>query len=285
MTAAPSPPHGADRLGMRNFARLAAFIHDYAGIKMPEGKVTMLEGRLRRRVRATGCTDLQSYCDWIFNQGHLASEASYLINAVTTNKTDFFREPKHFEFLEQVALPQLTQSGALHLRAWSAACSTGPEAYSLAMVLEEAKARGALSSYHILATDIDSDVLAIAQRGVYAADITDPVPPAMARKYVMRPCDTHRGDVRMAVKLRAAIGFARMNLMAAQYPVSEPMHLIFCRNVLIYFDRATQYEVILRLTEKLAPNGYLFLGHSESIQGLNLPLRQVSNTVFQRVQP
>jgi chemotaxis protein methyltransferase CheR len=282
MTAASDTQLGRDRLGMRDFARLSAFIHDYAGIKMPEGKMSMLEGRLRRRLRATGCADLKSYCSWIFDEGNLHSEAPHLINAVTTNKTDFFREPAHFDYLEQVALPALVKDGVRTIRAWSSACSTGPEAYTMAMMLDDYAQRHGGLSYGILATDIDTEVLAAAQRGVYAAELVHPVPPALARKYVMRPKDSARTEVRMAPALRSAIGFARMNLMASPYPIAEQMHLIFCRNVLIYFDKETQRSVIARLTEKLTPNGYLFLGHSESIQGLGLPLRQVANTIFQR---
>jgi chemotaxis protein methyltransferase CheR len=282
MTSAPPTQAGGGRISMRNFARLSAFIQDYAGIKMPEGKMSMLEGRLRRRVRATGMDDIQSYCAWIFEHGHLNAEAPHLINAVTTNKTDFFRESAHFDFLNQVALPALSKAGVRKIRAWSSACSTGPEAYTMAMVLDDYAGRHAGTSYGILATDIDTDVLATAKRGVYPAEQVLPVPAALSRKYIMHPSDAHRDEVRMAPALRSAIGFARFNLMAPHYPVGEAMHLIFCRNVLIYFDKPTQRAVIARLAEKLTPNGYLFLGHSESIQGLDLPLTQVANTVFQR---
>lgn len=273
---------GTDRLGRRNFARLSAYIYEQTGITMRESKVSMLEGRLRRRVRATGCADLADYCNWIFEGGHLASEAPYLINAVTTNKTDFFREPHHFDFLEQVALPALAADGVRNIRAWSAACSTGPEAYTMAMVLDDFAARTSGITYGILATDVDTDVLATAQRGIYPAEQLDPVPPHYARKYVMQSADASRSEVRIAPTLRSAIGFAPFNLMAPHYAVGHAMHLIFCRNVLIYFDKPTQRDVVARLTEKLTPNGYLFLGHSESIHGLGLPLRAVANTIFQR---
>lgn len=282
MTVASERQGGEDRLGIRNFARLTAFIHAQTGIKMHDGKLSMLEGRLRRRVRATGCKNLQHYCDWIFAQGHLTSEAPYLINAVTTNKTDFFREPTHFDFLEKMALPRLLNDGVRHIRAWSAACSTGPEAYTMAMVLDDAAQRNDAFTYGILATDVDTDVLATAQRGIYPVEQIGPIPPALAHKYVMRPADKSRPDVRMAPALRSAIGFAHFNLMHSPYAVGNNMHLIFCRNVLIYFDKPTQRAVVERLAAKLTPNGYLFLGHSESIHGFNLPLRQVSNTVFQR---
>lgn len=280
--AAASQSVSGDHLSKRDFARLAGFIHDYAGIKMPAGKLTMLEGRLRRRVRLTGNPDMESYCAWLFDQGHLADEALHLINAVTTNKTDFFREPAHFDFLERTALPALHDAGVRTLRAWSSACSTGPEAYTLAMILADFVSRTNAFSYGILATDLDTEVLETARRGIYPAEQLAPVPDPLARRYVLRPVDPKRRDVRIAPELRSAIGFARLNLMDDRYPTGSPMHLIFCRNVLIYFDKPTQRAVVARLAEKLAPDGYLFLGHSESITGLDLPLTQVANTVFQR---
>jgi chemotaxis protein methyltransferase CheR len=262
-----------DFISKRNFARLASFIQDYAGIKMPDGKVVMLEGRLRRRVRATQNEDIESYCRWLFDQGNLSREAPHLINAVTTNKTDFYREPIHFDFLERVALPALTAAGVRSIHAWSSACSTGPEAYTMAMVLHDVASRTNAFSYDILATDVDTEVLETARRGIYSEDLVAPV---------MRAQDPQRREVRIAPVLRSSICFARLNLMDPQYAVGQHMHLIFCRNVLIYFDKPTQRAVISRLAEKLTPDGYLFLGHSESIQGLDLPLTQVANTVFQR---
>ncbi|GFE74862.1 chemotaxis protein methyltransferase [Novosphingobium sp. TCA1] len=275
-------PHAGDPMSKRNFARLAAYIYEYSGIKMPESKKTMLEGRLRRRQRTIGAPTLDDYCDYIFAAENLAAEGLSLINAVTTNKTDFFREPGHFEYLSKVILPDMTARGVRTIRAWSAACSTGPEPYTMAMVLDDhAENRGG-PAYGILATDLDTDVLETARSGIYPAELVDPVPEALQRKYVMFPRDLARRDVRMVPALRSAIGFARLNLMDERYPVGEPMHLIFCRNVLIYFDKPTQRQVVSRLVDCLKPGGHLFLGHSESITGHDLPLTQVANTVFRK---
>jgi len=269
-------------MNRRNFAMLSSYIYDYSGIKMPESKKTMLEGRLRRRLRATGCRTLDDYCDYVFKGDHVADEGLHLINAVTTNKTDFFREPAHFDYLTDTILPAFKASGMRTIRAWSAACSTGPEPYTMAMVLDDfADTRGG-PSYGILATDLDTEVLAAARAGIYPSDLVEPVPADLQRKYVMRSLDPRRRDIRMRPELRSAIGFARLNLMDDRYPVGEAMHLIFCRNVLIYFDKPTQRKVVTRLVDCLAPGGYLFLGHSESITGLDLPLTQVANTVFKR---
>jgi chemotaxis protein methyltransferase CheR len=269
-------------MSTRNFARLAAYIYEVSGIKMPQTKKTMLEGRLRRRMRALAIDTLDRYCDYLFAGDHLADEGLHLINAVTTNKTDFFREPAHFDYLVERVLPELVGRGVRSLRAWSAACSTGPEPYTIAMVLDDFAERTGGPDYGILATDLDTEVLAAARAGIYAADLVDPVPAAMRRKYVMTSNDPRRREVRMVPRLRSAIGFARLNLMDSHYPVGDPMHLVFCRNVLIYFDKQTQKKVVSQLYDCMAPGGYLFLGHSESITGLGLPLEQVANTVFRR---
>ncbi len=275
-------PDDVDHLGPRDFARLAAFIHDVAGIKMSAGKTTMLEGRLRRRVRATGTETISNYCDWFFRDGHHDGETVHLINAVTTNKTDFFREPRHFDHLRDVVLPALHATGRRRIRGWSAACSTGAEPYTMAMVIDAFAAQHGGPEYSILATDLDTEVLEVAQRGIYPAEQVVPVPPLLRQRYVLAAKAAKRNDVRIVPALRAAISFARHNLMADQYEVGEPLDLIFCRNVLIYFDKPTQEQVVRRLVDCLHPGGYLFLGHSESIAGIDLPLIPVANTVFQR---
>lgn len=271
-----------DRLAPRDFQRLADFIRDEAGIKMPGNKTIMLEGRLRRRVRATGTGTIGGYCAWFFDGGRNDEEAVHLINAVTTNKTDFFREPRHFDYLRDTALPALRDAGRRPVRAWSAACSTGAEPYTMAMVMDAFAAQSGGPEYEILVTDLDTEVLAVAQRGIFPAASVDPVPPVLRQRYVMTAKAAKRDDVRMAPALRARIGFARHNLMDTRYDVGAAMDLIFCRNVLIYFDKPTQEQVVRRLVECLRPGGYLFLGHSESIAGFDLPLTTVANTVFQR---
>lgn len=273
-----------DRLSKRNFEALSRYIYDYSGIKMPVTKITMLEGRLRRRLRATGIHTLDAYCEYLFKNNGLTTESTYLIDAVTTNKTDFFREPKHFEYMAQIALPEMVAAGNTRLRFWSSACSTGAEPYTMAMVLQEFASSVRDIDYRILATDLSTDVLEAAKRGVYPRDmILSAVPHAMQQKYVMVPRDRSRTDLRINPRLRAKVGFARMNLMDDAYPVGDMMHMIFCRNVLIYFDKPTQAKVLSRLCDCLLPGGYLFVGHSESVTGITLPVKQVANTVFRKV--
>jgi chemotaxis protein methyltransferase CheR len=272
-----------DGLSPKNFKRLAELIQDYSGIKMPASKRTMLEGRLRRRMRATGIRSINGYCAFLFEEDGLAGEMVHLIDAVTTNKTEFFREPAHFAFLRNTGLPALTARGA-PLKAWSAACSSGAEPYTLAMVIEEyARATRRDIDYSILCTDLCTEVLAEAHAGVYSAGMIEPVEAELRRRYLMRARDAKRQEVRIVPALRARLAFARLNLMDEAYPADDDMDLVFCRNILIYFDKPTQTKVLERLCQHLRPGGYLFLGHSESITGIDLPLRVVANTVFQRV--
>lgn len=272
-----------DRISKRNFERLARFIYDYSGIKMPPTKLTMLEGRLRRRLRATNHSTFDDYCDFLFNHDGLDQETVYLIDVVTTNKTDFFREAKHFNYLQTIALPMIASSGVRTIRTWSSACSTGAEPYTMAMVLAEFVEGRNDVAYSVLATDLSTDVLQTARQGIYAEDLIAPVPHDLQRKYVLTAKQRGRREVRITPKLRSKVGFARMNLMDEKYPIGDPMNVIFCRNVLIYFDKQTQAGVLTRLCDCLAKGGFMFIGHSESITGFDLPLKQVSNTVFQRI--
>ena len=274
-------PTGADTLSDKNFKRLAELIHSYSGIKMPSGKRTMLEGRLRRRMRALGIPRLDAYCRFLFEDDGLQAEIVHLMDAVTTNKTEFFREPAHFRFLQTTALPALAKAGRRTIKVWSAACSTGAEPYTLAMVLEE-HARSARQDYAILCTDLCTQVLDQAVAGMFSESMIQPVDMELRRRYVMRARDPERREVRIVPQLRSKLSFARLNLMDDSYPVERDMDLVFCRNILIYFDKPTQGRVLQRLCDHIRPGGYLFLGHSESIVGLNLPVTQIANTVFQR---
>lgn len=280
--AVQAAPPSIDQLSSKNFKRLADLIQGYSGIKMPANKRTMLEGRLRRRMRATHIPTLNDYCAYLFEEDGLESEIVHLIDAVTTNKTEFFREPAHFQFLRNSALPAIAKAGRREIKAWSAACSTGAEPYTLAMVLEDYRRTHRGQDYSILCTDLCTQVLQQAVAGVFSEQMIDPVEVDLRRRYVMRAKDTRRGLVRIVPELRSKLAFARLNLMDDAYPVEGDMDLIFCRNILIYFDKPTQSKVLRQLCDHLRPGGYLFLGHSESIVGINLPVSQIANTVFQR---
>jgi chemotaxis protein methyltransferase CheR len=279
-----SLPSIQDGISPRDFDRLAKFIYGYSGIKMPPTKMTMLEGRLRKRLRVTGHSNFDDYCNYLFKEEGLEAETIHLIDAVTTNKTDFFREPNHFQYMVDKILPEFLDQRHREIRTWSSACSIGAEPYTIAMVLDAYFQEMAPDTrYQILATDLSTDVLRTAHKGIYTPEMVAPVPPVLRQRYVMQARDRARNEVRIHPRLRTRVGFGRLNLMDEKYPVGDPMHMIFCRNVMIYFDKQTQAGVLSRLCDCLRPGGYLFIGHSETIAGFDLPLVTVANTVFQRV--
>lgn len=271
------------RISPRAFARIAQFIEGHAGIKMPATKKLLVEGRLMRCVRASAFDSIDAYCEFILSDAATEADVRELVNALTTNKTDFFREPGHFDYIAGKILPQFVAEGIARARCWSAAASSGMEAYTLAMVLADYAERHHGPDFEILATDIDTNVLAEARRGIYPLASLAPVPSDMRARYVVRANDPGRQEARIVADLRRRIAFARLNLMDSHYPVGAPMDLILCRNVLIYFDKAVQAQVIGRLCRTLRPGGYLVLGHSETIMGLDLPLETVASTVFRRI--
>ena len=276
-----------DHLTDRHFAAIADVIETRVGIKLPQTKRTMVEGRLRKRVRALSMPDLTAYARHLFDRGGLDAELIHLIDCVTTNKTDFFREPAHFEFLRDVAAPQLSRNQgprASGLKVWSAACSTGAEAYTMAMVLQDLVNAGKASRYSILGTDISTEVLREARAAIYPRAFVAPVPAQMQQRYLMRSKDQRQDLVRITPELRRQVHFERLNLMDDSYPFDRDVDVIFCRNVLIYFDKPTQQAVISRLVSHLRPGGYLMLGHSESMAGSGIGgLRQVVPTVYQAI--
>lgn len=276
----------SEGLSGRDFKRLAEFVQGYAGIKMPISKKTMLEGRLRKRVRALGLGSFDQYCRHLFDDGGWDTEVSHLIDAVTTNKTDFFREPEHFRFLTDIALPEMAAQGIgtqKPLVAWSAASSIGAEAYTIAMLVADFAATQRGFRFSVLATDICTEVLETAHNAIYSEDMIAPVPMDMRRRYLRRAKDQDNHTVRIVPELRSHVTFARLNLIEGPYELDLAAHLLFCRNILIYFDKPTQEAVLGYLCRHLLPGGYLFIGHSESLAGFELPLRQVATAIFQRV--
>lgn len=257
------------------FRTLSKLIHTSCGIKMPASKKTMLEGRLRKRLRALGMTSFDAYCGYLVSPGGMASELGSMIDMVTTNKTDFFRESAHFDFLLRRVLPELVLRRGLGRREnlifWSAGCSSGEEPYTLAMVLSEFEEQVGPFDFTILATDISGVVLEKARRGIYEHERVSPVPMALRRKYLLRSRDKTKNLVRIVPKLRALVRFERLNFMDEDYGIRKSVSVIFCRNVLIYFDKATQESILNRLCRSLMPGGYLFMGHSETLHGLDVP--------------
>jgi chemotaxis protein methyltransferase CheR len=211
-------------------------------------------------------------------------ELVHLIDAVTTNKTDFFREPDHFEYLASKALPDLDARNGAGRKSliWSAGCSTGEEPYTLAMVLSEYAELRPAFRFGVFATDISTAVLDRARTGIFKSDTVQPVPLSLRKKYLMRSRDPNTDLVRAVPELRSKIDFHRVNFMDSDYGLPDSPEIIFCRNVIIYFDRPTQIKVLTNLTRQLVPGGYFFAGHSESLQNMDLPLVAVGPSVYRK---
>jgi chemotaxis protein methyltransferase CheR len=274
-----------EALSNKDFARLRSFIYAESGINLNEEKKTMLELRIKRRLRALDLTSFSEYCDLLFDQKHQKAEIVHFFDVVTTNKTDFFREPDHFEYLVQKALPEIiARKGAeRQVVVWSAGCSTGEEPYTLAMVMNEFAQLHAGFHFRVLATDISATVLEKARLGVFSEDAVRPVAPNLRLKYFMRSRDRTSNLVRIVPEMRALVEFRRLNFKDADYGLSEKVDAIFCRNVIIYFDRATQEQILKKLTHHLLPGGFAFVGHSETLHGMDLPLLPIAPALYRRV--
>ncbi|MDR3568908.1 MAG: protein-glutamate O-methyltransferase [Syntrophobacteraceae bacterium] len=274
-------------MSSKDFDRLSKFIHDSCGIRLPQAKKTMMEGRLRKRLRALGIESFGKYCEFVFSSDGMESEYIHMIDVVTTNKTDFFREPDHFDYLSGTVLPELLRSRKPGVRKklnlWSAACSTGEEPYTIAMVLREFGQACPGFDFSILATDISTEVLEKARLGIYEHDRAIPIPMTFRKKYLLKSRQKERGLVRVTPELRNCVEFRRLNFLEKDYGLNDRMDVVFCRNALIYFDRPTQEKIVNRFTQHMVRGGYLFVGHSESLHGMELPLEQTATTVYRKL--
>lgn len=279
-------PHLPATLRDREFQRFSRFIYDNVGIKMPPVKKTMLEARLQKRLKALGITTFEEYGEFVFSPDGRATELIHLIDVVTTNKTDFFREPGHFDFLVKTVLPSvlLARGDVLRdpVRIWSAGCSTGEEPYTLAMVLSEFAVGRPDFRVAITASDVCTQVLQTAKTAIYPEERTDPIPLNLKKKYLMRSREKAKSLVRIAPKLRSLITFRRINFMDDDLGIAEKMDIIFCRNVVIYFDKPTQQTLMQKFHRQLRPGGYLFIGHSETLSGLEVDFKAVASTVYRK---
>ena len=277
------------RFSDRDYRRISDLIRLECGIAFPQAKRTMVETRLQRRAKALGLPSLAAYCAYMETPEGKGRESPYLIDAVTTHKTDFFREPQHFDYLNSIVLPDLARSCGAGFRRplemWSSACSTGEEPYTLAMVLAEFAASMAPRKYsfRLQATDVSAGVIETARCGVYTEAQAEPIPQMLRRKYLLRSRDRTNRQVRIVPELRNSVEFRRLNLMDAQYGFEVLFDVVFCRNVMIYFDRSTQKQILEKICASIRLGGYLVMGHSESLNGFVLPLRLVAPTLYRRV--
>jgi len=265
------------------FAKLSDFIYSNFGIKMPPAKRIMLQSRLHKRLRALNMNNFPDYLDYVFSKKGQQEEVVHMIDVVSTNKTDFFREPAHFDFLHEHILPEMIQQNKKHIKIWSAGCSSGEEPYTLAISLTEFAKKHSSIDFSIHATDISTVVLNTAVGAVYTEARIANLPFEIKKKYFLKSKDRINPMVKVVPELRKKITFQRLNFMDTSYNVSDGFDVVFCRNVLIYFDKDTQEQVITKQCGKLKKDGYYFLGHSESTTGINVPLRQIKPTIFQKI--
>ncbi|MBN2007760.1 protein-glutamate O-methyltransferase [candidate division KSB1 bacterium] len=269
------------------FSKLGEFIHKNYGIKMPASKKVLLESRLQKRLKTLGMASYREYVEYVFSPDG-EDEIIQMIDLVTTNKTDFFREPGHFEYLVNNALPDLIARRQCGLRkplsTWSAGCSTGDEPYTLAMVLTEFAASNPGFYFNILATDVSTRVLDIARNGTYNQEKIEPIPHALRKKYLLRSKDPSKKVFRIAPEIRRFVHFNKLNFMDRDFGIKNTIDIIFCRNVIIYFNRQTQEQLLNKFARHLAPDGYLFMGHSETLTGLDVPFASVAPTVYRKTR-
>ena len=279
----PATPLGAIErvrpITEREFTLFQALILKESGIFLAPAKKALLVGRLAKRLRALGLTSYGAYYERIVEQDD-REERVAMLDCISTNETHFFREPRQFEFLERQVVPHWKQHGPRVLRVWSAGCSTGEEPYSLAMLLLHHFPPGTGREIEILATDISTRALSRAEAAVWPIDKASEIPISYRRAFMLRGTDSQEGKMKAAPEIRSLVRFERMNLNEERYPVRGPFHLIFCRNVLIYFQMETKLKVIHRLLDVLAPDGLLFLGHAESLNAVTDRVATIVPTVY-----
>jgi chemotaxis protein methyltransferase CheR len=256
------------------FARFQRLIYEIAGIALADTKKVLLMGRLGRRLKALGLPSFGEYYRYV-DSGSDPGERQTMVDLLTTNETYFFREETHFDFLRQVVLPRHLPGQSLEV--WSAAASTGEEIYTLAMVL--ADEQGVDGPWSILGSDISTQVLGVAQRGLYRMDRVRGLPQACLRKYFLKGVRSQEGTILVAPELRRHTRFMQINLNKT-LPAIGKFHVIFLRNVMIYFDNGTKREVVERIVDKLHPGGYLIVGHSESLSGINDTVKLIKPTIY-----
>jgi len=277
-------------LGDAEFGRIAHFIEANHGIRIPPEKRVMIQSRLTKRVRELRFESIDAYIRYVLDNDQSNGELSRLVDLVSTHMTSFFREPSHFDLLSNHILPELCAGIDFErtkpLVAWSAACSSGEEAYTMAMVLEkfrrDRRRESGRFEYAVLGTDLSQGVLVSASKAIYPEAALDALPPDYQSGYLMKSRGDAPARVRVAPEIRSRVFFRQLNLMQQPYPIGNRIHLIFCRNVLIYFDREHQQHVVSGLSHCLEPGGFLVLGHAESILNPGNQLRQFAPTVYRK---
>lgn len=257
-------------------------IHRISGIYLSEQKKKLVVARLSRRLRALDLDTFTDYYHYLTETPEGAIEVDNLINRITTNKTDFFREMHHFDFLKEEVLPAIIangeKTGNRRIRIWSAGCSTGEEPYSIAIVVSEAFKNRHGWDVKILATDLDTEVLQRASHGQYATQTLIPVPSEYLSKYFVHATNGYT----VCDALKYMVAFRKLNFMSPSFPMKNPFDIIFCRNVIIYFDQSTKTALMNKFHAHLKPQGFIFIGHSESLMSMKDKFKYIKHTVYQK---
>ncbi|MGD8885371.1 MAG: protein-glutamate O-methyltransferase CheR [Gammaproteobacteria bacterium] len=268
----------------RDFNTLRELVSQYTGISLSDAKRELVYSRLSRRLRLLNLKSFRKYCE-LLKDDHDGEEIVHFTNAITTNLTAFFREPHHFDYLARCVLKKKRHTGddKIRSRFWSAGCSTGEEPYSLAMTLKESPFIQKTGDIKVLATDLDSAVLDVARQGIYPQEKLKSIPPHKAKRWFIKGNEINDGYAQVKPELRGLVSFRQLNLMHA-WPMKGPFDAIFCRNVLIYFNKTTQRTLVDRFADMMVDNGYLFLGHSESLFKVSDRFRLVGQTIYQKIK-
>ena len=261
------------------FEELSEFLYAEYGLKMTRSKKAMMEGRLKKRLVECEIDNFREYIEYLFSPSGKKNELIHMVDSLTTNKTGFFREIHHFDFLSKQVCPNLTSEKKLSI--WSAGCSSGEETYTISITLEEAR-RINIFDYEVIGSDLCSEVLRKASTAIYPMQVSG-VSFDLKKKYFLKSKDRERSTIRVVPELREKVSFKRLNFVRTPYQIKGFFDVVFFRNVMIYFDKETQLKVLTEICNKIHKGGYLFIGHSESINRLNLPLRQIQPTIFEKI--
>ncbi len=279
-----APDSSNAQISDADYTFLCKLVYDRSRINLGPDKRVLVTSRLAKRLRQLGLDSYREYCEFLRTPGS-GDELQLLIDRISTNHTHFFREVKHFEFVEKSILPAWRANPAARgttFRVWSAASSTGEEPYTIAIHLAEKLAPAEAGAWLIEATDISTRVLDIARQGVYEAEKLAGVSAEQVRRHFQKGMGERDGQFRVKQELRARVQFHHLNLLEPPYPFAQPFHLIFCRNVMIYFDRPTQTSLVSHLADWLVPGGHLLVGHSESLSGISHSLKLVQPAVYRK---
>lgn len=268
------------------FMYLSRYIHNQCGINLTPDKKLMLVTRLNMRLKQLGMKEYSQYYDYLNGGSKDNYEFYKLLDAVTTNKTDFFREAEHYKILTHTVLPELLSLRSVKARKsinlWSAGCATGEEPYTLAIVLSEFFSTKSGCGFSILATDISSKSLATAEAAIYREESAEAIPAELKYKYFLRGKGPRNGFIKVADELRKYVSFQWHNLKDSNFRFSRPVDIIFCRNVVIYFDDKTRYELFKKFYDLLTPGGYLFVGHTETVSFFKDKFIYVEPSVYRK---